>query len=42
MFRRLVQASGADAVVKASSYAADTGTFSVPGRTVAVFRELGN
>ncbi|MFJ3771081.1 pullulanase-type alpha-1,6-glucosidase [Streptomyces sp. NPDC090075] len=32
-----VQASGADSVVKSASYAADTGTFLVPGRTVAVF-----
>ncbi|MEU2336035.1 pullulanase-type alpha-1,6-glucosidase [Streptomyces sp. NPDC013172] len=32
-----VQASGADSVVKHASYARKTGTFSVPGRTVAVF-----
>ncbi|MEW2301930.1 pullulanase-type alpha-1,6-glucosidase [Streptomyces sp. NPDC006655] len=32
-----VQASGADFVVKNASYARKTGTFSVPGRTVAVF-----
>ncbi|WP_225830935.1 pullulanase-type alpha-1,6-glucosidase [Streptomyces sp. NK08204] len=32
-----VQADGADAVVKTSSYAADSGTFTVPARTVAVF-----
>ncbi|MGW7817943.1 pullulanase-type alpha-1,6-glucosidase [Streptomyces puniciscabiei] len=32
-----VQASGADPVVKTSAYAAGTGTFSVPARTVAVF-----
>lgn len=32
-----VQASGADAVVKSSSYAKDTGSFTVPARTVAVF-----
>lgn len=32
-----VQASGADSVVKSSSYAEKTGTFAVPGRTVAVF-----
>ncbi|MEE1755206.1 pullulanase-type alpha-1,6-glucosidase [Streptomyces sp. SP18CS02] len=32
-----VQAKGADAVVKASSYAAGPGTFTVPARTVAVF-----
>ncbi|WP_369258167.1 pullulanase-type alpha-1,6-glucosidase [Streptomyces sp. R35] len=32
-----VQASGADSVVKTSSYEAGSGTFTVPGRTVAVF-----
>ncbi|MFD6292306.1 pullulanase-type alpha-1,6-glucosidase [Streptomyces sp. NPDC060205] len=32
-----VQAKGADTVVKSASYAADSGTFTVPGRTVAVF-----
>ncbi|WP_053654021.1 pullulanase-type alpha-1,6-glucosidase [Streptomyces sp. MMG1121] len=32
-----VQASGADPVVKGSSYAAGSGTFTVPARTVAVF-----
>jgi pullulanase-type alpha-1,6-glucosidase len=32
-----VQAAGGDAVVKQSAYAAATGSFSVPGRTVAVF-----
>ncbi|MFF7755525.1 pullulanase-type alpha-1,6-glucosidase [Streptomyces sp. NPDC007971] len=32
-----VQAAGADAVVKTSSYAAGSGTFTVPARTVAVF-----
>ncbi|MPY55133.1 pullulanase-type alpha-1,6-glucosidase, partial [Streptomyces acidicola] len=32
-----VQAAGADPVVRTSSYAAESGTFSVPGRTVAVF-----
>ncbi|MGW4563459.1 pullulanase-type alpha-1,6-glucosidase [Streptomyces sp. NPDC004561] len=32
-----VQASGADPVVRTSSYAAGSGTFSVPARTVAVF-----
>ncbi|MEV0204986.1 pullulanase-type alpha-1,6-glucosidase [Streptomyces sp. NPDC050788] len=31
------QATGTDAVVKASSYDRSTGTFAVPGRTVAVF-----
>ncbi|MGK5632026.1 pullulanase-type alpha-1,6-glucosidase, partial [Streptomyces sp. URMC 123] len=33
-----VQARGADPVVKRASYEAGTGTFTVPGRTVAVFR----
>ncbi|MGC5566160.1 pullulanase-type alpha-1,6-glucosidase [Streptomyces sp. FR-108] len=32
-----VQARGGDTVVKAASYAAGSGTFTVPGRTVAVF-----
>ncbi|MFD9212640.1 pullulanase-type alpha-1,6-glucosidase [Streptomyces sp. NPDC059544] len=32
-----VQAGGADAVVKSASYEGATGTFAVPGRTVAVF-----
>ncbi|MFJ4520147.1 pullulanase-type alpha-1,6-glucosidase [Streptomyces sp. NPDC088810] len=32
-----VQAAGADAVVKGSAYAAGSGTFTVPARTVAVF-----
>ncbi|MFJ4090261.1 pullulanase-type alpha-1,6-glucosidase [Kitasatospora sp. NPDC089913] len=32
-----VQAAGADPVVKRSGFAAATGTFTVPGRTVAVF-----
>lgn len=32
-----VQASGADSVVKSASYDRKTGTFEVPGRTVAVF-----
>ncbi|MFB8775305.1 pullulanase-type alpha-1,6-glucosidase [Streptomyces broussonetiae] len=32
-----VQASGADALVKEAAYEAGTGTFTVPGRTVAVF-----
>ncbi|MFF9131549.1 pullulanase-type alpha-1,6-glucosidase [Streptomyces sp. NPDC014806] len=36
-----VQAAGADPVVKGASYAAATGTFTVPARTVAVFRHLG-
>ncbi|MFI9805070.1 pullulanase-type alpha-1,6-glucosidase [Streptomyces sp. NPDC052301] len=36
-----VQASGADAVVKTSSYAAGSGTFTVPARTVAVFTRAG-
>ncbi|MEU1863235.1 pullulanase-type alpha-1,6-glucosidase [Streptomyces gardneri] len=33
-----VQANGADAVVKSSSYEAASGTFTVPARTVAVFK----
>ncbi|MEV4434498.1 pullulanase-type alpha-1,6-glucosidase [Streptomyces sp. NPDC049585] len=33
-----VQAHGADPVVKGASYEAASGTFAVPGRTVAVFR----
>ncbi|MFI6804012.1 pullulanase-type alpha-1,6-glucosidase [Streptomyces luteogriseus] len=32
-----VQAAGADSTVKSSSYVAESGTFAVPGRTVAVF-----
>ncbi|MFD4605264.1 pullulanase-type alpha-1,6-glucosidase [Streptomyces sp. NPDC058464] len=32
-----VQASGQDSVVKSASYERETGTFEVPGRTVAVF-----
>nr|WBO77588.1 pullulanase-type alpha-1,6-glucosidase [Streptomyces sp. SBE_14.2] len=36
-----VQAAGGDAVVKTSSYAKDTGTFTVPARTVAVFTTTG-
>ncbi|MEV7790396.1 pullulanase-type alpha-1,6-glucosidase [Streptomyces sp. NPDC087512] len=36
-----VQAAGADPVVKESAYAARTGTFTVPGRTVAVFTRAG-
>ncbi len=36
-----VQASGSDPVVKTSAYAAGTGTFTVPARTVAVFRRAG-
>ncbi|MEJ1196425.1 MULTISPECIES: pullulanase-type alpha-1,6-glucosidase [unclassified Streptomyces] len=36
-----VQAAGADPVVKKSAYAAGTGTFTVPGRTVAVFERTG-
>ncbi|MFF4485555.1 pullulanase-type alpha-1,6-glucosidase [Streptomyces sp. NPDC001544] len=32
-----VQASGADPIVKSAVYAAESGTFAVPGRTVAVF-----
>ncbi|MFF9686158.1 pullulanase-type alpha-1,6-glucosidase [Streptomyces sp. NPDC014623] len=34
-----VQASGADATVKKSSYEGGTGSFTVPGRTVAVFSQ---
>ncbi|MER7110651.1 pullulanase-type alpha-1,6-glucosidase [Streptomyces sp. NPDC000229] len=34
-----VQAKGSDATVKASSYEAATGTFTVPARTVAVFTQ---
>jgi pullulanase-type alpha-1,6-glucosidase len=37
-----VQAAGADPVVKTSSYAAGSGTFTVPARTVAVFTRAGN
>ncbi|GHC63898.1 pullulanase-type alpha-1,6-glucosidase [Streptomyces cinnamoneus] len=33
-----VQAQGADATVASASYRADSGTFAVPARTVAVFR----
>ncbi|WSQ71129.1 pullulanase-type alpha-1,6-glucosidase [Streptomyces xinghaiensis] len=33
-----VQAGGSDGVVKKASYARDSGTFTVPGRTVAVFQ----
>ncbi|MFF1510706.1 pullulanase-type alpha-1,6-glucosidase [Streptomyces sp. NPDC058326] len=33
-----VQAGGSDAVVKSASYEAGSGTFTVPARTVAVFR----
>ncbi|MFC5955670.1 pullulanase-type alpha-1,6-glucosidase [Streptomyces pratens] len=36
-----VQAAGSDAVVKTSSYASDTGTFTVPARSVAVFTAAG-
>jgi hypothetical protein len=32
-----VQASGADPIVKSASYERESGTFVVPGRTVAVF-----
>lgn len=34
-----VQAAGADPVVKASSYEPESGTFAVPGRSVAVFSQ---
>jgi hypothetical protein len=36
-----VQAAGADPTVKSSSCAAESGTFAVPGRTVAVFTRAG-
>jgi pullulanase-type alpha-1,6-glucosidase len=36
-----VQASGSDAVVKSAAYAEESGTFTVPGRTVAVFTRVG-
>uniref|UniRef100_UPI0006EBE02C pullulanase-type alpha-1,6-glucosidase n=1 Tax=Streptomyces prasinopilosus TaxID=67344 RepID=UPI0006EBE02C len=36
-----VQAAGSDAVVKTASYAPDTGTFTVPARSVAVFTAAG-
>ncbi len=36
-----VQAGGADPMVKSALYDRDSGTFSVPGRTVAVFRQRG-
>ncbi|MFJ5093652.1 pullulanase-type alpha-1,6-glucosidase [Streptomyces sp. NPDC088557] len=36
-----VQAKGADTVVKSASYAAGSGTFTVPARTVAVFKATG-
>ncbi|MFJ4482039.1 pullulanase-type alpha-1,6-glucosidase [Streptomyces longwoodensis] len=36
-----VQASGADPVVRTSAYDRSTGTFTVPSRTVAVFRTTG-
>ncbi|WP_431996205.1 pullulanase-type alpha-1,6-glucosidase [Streptomyces fungicidicus] len=36
-----VQSAGGDAVVKTSSYEKGTGTFTVPGRTVAVFTTAG-
>ncbi|MER7486788.1 alpha-1,6-glucosidase domain-containing protein, partial [Streptomyces sp. NPDC126497] len=32
-----VQAAGADRVVRTATYTKSTGTFEVPGRTVAVF-----
>ncbi|MFG2607838.1 pullulanase-type alpha-1,6-glucosidase [Streptomyces sp. NPDC048514] len=37
-----VQAAGADPVVKTSSYATGSGTFTVPARTVAVFSRAKN
>ncbi|GAA3805239.1 pullulanase-type alpha-1,6-glucosidase [Streptomyces phyllanthi] len=36
-----VQAAGADPIVKSASYQAESGTFVVPGRTVAVFSRSG-
>ncbi|MFM9591286.1 pullulanase-type alpha-1,6-glucosidase [Streptomyces scabiei] len=36
-----VQAAGADSTVRTSSYEAESGTFVVPGRTVAVFARTG-
>ncbi|MFF5358706.1 pullulanase-type alpha-1,6-glucosidase [Streptomyces scabiei] len=36
-----VQAAGADSTVRTSSYEAESGTFAVPGRTVAVFARTG-
>ncbi|MFE3069837.1 pullulanase-type alpha-1,6-glucosidase [Streptomyces sp. NPDC059247] len=36
-----VQAGGADTVVKTASYTAASGTFTVPARTVAVFKATG-
>ncbi|AXL88282.1 DUF3372 domain-containing protein [Streptomyces sp. CB09001] len=36
-----VQASGADVAVKKAAYADETGTFTVPARTVAVFTRAG-
>ncbi|MFI9149238.1 pullulanase-type alpha-1,6-glucosidase [Streptomyces sp. NPDC053367] len=36
-----VQASGADPVVKGAGYAQESGTFTVPARTVAVFTRTG-
>lgn len=35
-----VQAAGADSTVKTSSYVRESGTFAVPGRTVAVFSRV--
>ncbi|MEU8030354.1 pullulanase-type alpha-1,6-glucosidase [Streptomyces sp. NPDC049099] len=37
-----VQAKGADPVVKTSAYAAGSGTFTVPARTVAVFERVAD
>lgn len=36
-----VQAAGADPIVKSASYERKSGTFAVPGRTVAVFTQTG-
>ncbi|MFF4355350.1 pullulanase-type alpha-1,6-glucosidase [Streptomyces sp. NPDC001604] len=35
-----VQAAGADPIVKSSSYERDSGTFAVPGRSVAIFSRI--
>jgi len=35
-----VQAAGADPIVKSSSYERESGTFAVPGRSVAIFSRI--
>ncbi len=40
MYLHPIQANGSDAVVKTSTYNKATGTFSVPGRTTAVFVDV--